>query len=84
MYIGNLVKADNPDLLLTLLPNEEGKGTVLDVHNPTPHKIVADVSVLAPSFLAKRSNGKSRLLHFRLSESTWNGKLQCTNGRLSC
>ena len=53
VYIGNLVKADNPDLLLRLLPNEEGGETALDVHNPTPQKIVAEVSVVVPSFLAK-------------------------------
>ena len=58
VYIGNLVKADNPDLLLRLLPNEEGGETVLDVHNPTPQKIVAEVSVLCAEFLAKAQHQK--------------------------
>ncbi len=53
-FIGNLVTADNPDVLLTLLPaNADGK-TYVEVHNPTAKEVTTKVNVPVASFLADK------------------------------
>lgn len=54
LYIGNLVMADNPEVLLTLLPANEGGATNVEVHNPTDREITVKVTVPVATYLASK------------------------------
>ena len=48
VWLGNLVMCDQPNLLLTLLPEGDGRFTI-EAHNPTDRDITATVRT-APEF----------------------------------
>jgi hypothetical protein len=54
LYIGNLVTADNADLVLTLVPDNADGKTCLDVHNPTAQSVTTNVAVPVATFLAAK------------------------------
>lgn len=51
VYVGNIVFCSDSSLWVTVLP--EGEGFVLDVHNPTPQPIAAEVTVPAGLWMIK-------------------------------
>ncbi|HEY3418666.1 MAG TPA: hypothetical protein VGM23_17455, partial [Armatimonadota bacterium] len=56
LFIGNLVTADNPDVLLTLLPDNADGNTYVEVHNPTEKAVQVTVSVPVATFLAGKQS----------------------------
>jgi hypothetical protein len=54
LYIGNVVTADNPEVWVTLLPDNADGKTYVEVHNPTEGDLQVTVSVPVATWLAAK------------------------------